>query len=400
MLMKEEQKYSKKKFNILFISHERKLGGASRSLVALAKELQLRGHNIYVVVLLKRCPLAIELEKNGIVTIPIFFGWWMCPVYWNRTLQTAFKFLYYIEYIACKYLTHIVKKYDIDIIHSNSSTIDIGAKVARTTNRKHVWHFREFGMEDFELKYMNGREKSIQYIQNNSDGIIFISRKLRQAYHDIKDEKKIRVIYNGISKEYLQTKIFSLREQTIFVVSGTIIKNKNQILVVQAAKRLLEEGYSNFEVWIAGASTSLQASKDYEKYIKNYIKENCMEEHVKMLGYVKNMKEVRAKGDVEIVASKSEAFGRVTVEAMMSSMPVIAANAGANSELIIEEETGYLFGNDSVEELMCAMKRILEHHSEIERMGRRAYQIAVDNFTAERNAEEVEKYYNYIMNKS
>lgn len=49
--MGKEQKHSKRKFNILFISHERKLEGASRSLVALAKELQQRGHNIYVVVL-------------------------------------------------------------------------------------------------------------------------------------------------------------------------------------------------------------------------------------------------------------------------------------------------------------------------------------------------------------
>lgn len=191
-----------------------------------------------------------------------------------------------------------------------------------------------------------------------------------------------------------------MRDQTIFVVSGTIIKNKNQILVVQAAKRLLEEGYRNFEVWIAGTSTSLQVSKDYEKNIKNYIKDNCMEEHVKMLGYVKNMKEVRANGDVESVASKCEAFGRVTVEAMMSSMPVIAANAGANSELIVEGETGYLFKNNCVEELACVMKKVLENHDEIKRMGQRAYQVASENFTAERNAEEIEKYYNYVINSN
>ena len=67
-----------RKYTILFLSHERKLGGASRSLVALAEELQSMGHSIYVVVLLKKCPLAMELKKKGIKIIPIFFGWWMC----------------------------------------------------------------------------------------------------------------------------------------------------------------------------------------------------------------------------------------------------------------------------------------------------------------------------------
>ena len=34
------------------------------------------------------------------------------------------------------------------------------------------------------------------------------------------------------------------------------------------------------------------------------------------LGYVKDMTELRRKVDVEIIASKYEAYGRVTVEAM------------------------------------------------------------------------------------
>lgn len=386
-----------RKYNLLFISHERKLGGASRSLMALAKQLQEMGHTVYVVVLLRRCPLAKELKKSGIEIIPIFFGWWMCPVYWNNIMKILFKILYDMEWMACKYLCTIVEKYNIDIIHSNSSTIDIGAKVARATGKKHIWHFREFGMEDFELEYMKGRKESIKYIQENSDGIIFISNRLKQAYYDIKAEEKVRVIYNGIGKEYLQKKEYVKKEKIIFIVSGTLVRNKNQILVAKATKKLIDEGYSNFVVWIAGTSTSLQASKEYEMDIKEYIKQNSIEKYVKMLGYVNNIKEVRKKGDVEIVASKSEAFGRVSVEAMMSSMPVIAADAGANPEIVTSGETGYLFVNDDVNELADAMKKFLENQKDIKKMGEKAYIVAQEKFTAEQNAKLIEEYYKYIM---
>ena len=387
----------KKTYNILFISHERKLGGASRSLVALAEQLQSMGHKVYVVVLLKDCPFAQALREKGIEIIPIFFGWWMCPEYWNIVLKGVFRVLYWLEMIAVKYLAKKVIKYQIDIIHSNSSTIDIGAKVAKITNKKHIWHFREFGMEDFQLEYMKGREKSLKFIENNSDGIIFISKKLRDSYSDLLCEEQIRIIYNGISGDYLQEKNFDIKEKVVFLVSGTIVQNKNQILVVKAAKQLLEQGYKKFVVRIAGTSTSLKASQMYEQEIRNYISENSLQDYVIMLGYIKNMKEIRKNADVEIVASRSEAFGRVSVEAMMSSMPVIASEAGANPEIISSGETGYLFQSDCVEELAEAMKKLIDNTGNIKRMGKNAYRIAKETFSAEQNAKAIEAFYTDII---
>lgn len=389
-----------RKYTILFLSHERKLGGASRSLVALAEELQSMGHSIYVVVLLKKCPLAMELKKKGIKIIPIFFGWWMCPEYWSPLLKFTFKFLYWMEWIAQKQILRIVKRYGIEIIHSNSSTIDLGAKVAKRANIKHVWHFREFGLEDFQLEYMKGRKKSIQFVENNADGIVFISKKLRNSYLDLKCDEKIRVIYNGISDSYLQKRNFvDNKEIVYFLVSGTLVKNKNQILAVYAAKKLIEEGYYNFRLQIAGASTSLYESQMYEKEIKNYIESNSMQQYVTMLGYIKDMNEIRRGADIEVIASRSEAFGRVTVEAMMSSMPVIGSDEGANPEIIKQSETGLLFKSNDAEALTEAMKKFLDSPQEIKRMGENGYNLAKELFTAEQNAKAIEKFYIEIMER-
>lgn len=385
------------KYRILFISHERKLGGASRSLIAMAEQLQSMGHKVYVVVLLKNCPFAQTLKEKGIETIPIFFGWWMCPNYWNFILKSGFRILYWLEFIAVKYVTGIVEKYQIDVIHSNSSTVDLGAKVARATNRKHVWHFREFGLEDFQLEYMKGREKSIQFIEDHTDGIIFISKKLRDSYKDLRCNNKIRTIYNGVAKDYLQKKEFLPKAKVVFLISGTIVENKNQILAVKAVKLLKEKGRKNFVLQIAGTSTSLKASQIYEEEIKEFIYKNSLQDCVSMLGYQNNMKDVRKNADIEIVASRSEAFGRVSVEAMMSSMPVIASMAGANPELIMDGKNGYLFESDSEEALAMTMDKFLQCPEDIKIMGDNAYYFAKERFTAEQNAKAIEAFYNDLM---
>ena len=49
---------------ILYIAHERKLGGATLSLLAAIDEMRTRGHEIYVMIPVSKCPLAQELQKR------------------------------------------------------------------------------------------------------------------------------------------------------------------------------------------------------------------------------------------------------------------------------------------------------------------------------------------------
>ena len=115
---------------ILFISHERKMGGANFALYELVKELQDAGNQVSVVVLYKGCPIDKELKKGGIKTFPCFFGWWQQPENWSFFLKWAFRLLHWLQWISVIRISKFVRKEKIQIIHSNSSVIDIGAQVA------------------------------------------------------------------------------------------------------------------------------------------------------------------------------------------------------------------------------------------------------------------------------
>ena len=72
--------------NILFVAHERNLGGASKSLVTLAYELQKQGNKVVVVVPFKSGQVYAKLRELQIPVYKVFFGWWMMPSYWTFIL--------------------------------------------------------------------------------------------------------------------------------------------------------------------------------------------------------------------------------------------------------------------------------------------------------------------------
>ncbi len=381
-----------RKLRIMYISHERKMGGANLCLLELAKEMKKRGHEVYVTVLLKNCPLAVELKKCNIATIPAFFGWWQMPKKWNLFLKTAFRFLYALEWIQLLRLSCIAKKLKIDIIHSNSSCIDLGMKLSIRTRIPHIWHFREFGDTDYDLEYLEGREKSIAYINQNAKNIIFISKTLKKYYNDIKSEKNRRIIYDGVSEDYLLMKGDKGETPVIFLMAANINKNKNQKIILEAAAILKQKGITEFKVLMAGAATALSESQKYEKELYIYQKDYGLE-MVEFLGYVKDMNQIRKIADVEIVPSVREAFGRVTVEAMLAGNPVVASDSGASVELIEEGKTGFLFQQGDRDALAARMEFCIKNPKILKEMGKTARKTAKEKYLIKKNADEVEKLY-------
>lgn len=388
----------KKTLNIMYIAHERKLGGASLCLLTMAKEMKALGHNVYVIMPFKRCPIGKALQKEGITVKGIFFGWWMMPEYWGRFMSFAFRLLYYFEDIAVWRLCRQIKKNNIDIVHSNSSTIDVGCRAAVELGKPHIWHFREFGDKDYQLIFLKGREKSLKYITDSKSYNIFISSCLRDYYHDLPEEKYNFIIYDGISEEYVQENRRERKcdDKVRFLIAGNLQRNKRQDLVMRAVKLLKDRGIKEFEVYVAGGAASTKDSKEYAKELEKYRKVYQLT-NVRMLGFVDKINEVRYNTDVEIVASTKEAFGRVTVEAMLSGNPVLASDSGANPELVLDGETGWLFREGDANSLADKLLEILENKKKIKIFGENAFNIAKSKFMSKKNTEDIEKMYYKIL---
>jgi glycosyltransferase involved in cell wall biosynthesis len=380
--------------NILYISHEGNLGGASRSLLGIIDELK-DNINVFVMTNDKNGDFINELKQRKIKIINCKYYWWMSPKS-NSILSGLVKcaICNLVNYFTSFRIAFMAKKLRIDIIHSNTSVVNIGALISKFSEIPHIWHIREFGEEDHGLYFRANKNKCIKFMNDSSSRIITISKAVYDKYKEYIDNDKLCVIYNGISSTYLQVKSFNKRKSSVdILISGSVNKGKGQKDAIKSMKEIINLGFSNVNLNIAG-----RGNQDYINMLKKLVKDLNLKDNVKFLGYISNMKKLRQDMDIELVCSKKEAFGRVTIEAMMSMMPVIGSNTGGTRELIKDGFNGLLYEQENYHDLADKIKYLLENREKIIEMGTNAYNFAKENFTAKKNAEEIYKIYKKVLN--
>lgn len=101
--------------------------------------------------------------------------------------------------------------------------------------------------------------------------------------------------------------------------------------------------------------------REYLKQLKHIVVQRNIAEHVEFIGYVDNPYSIINSGNIVLVCSRSEAFGRVTVESMLLKKPVIGTRSGTNPELIKEEFNGLLYQPGNHQELAKKIKYLTEN---------------------------------------
>ena len=95
--------------------------------------------------------------------------------------------------------------------------------------------------------------------------------------------------------------------------------------------------------------------------------------------------------DIFVLPSNAEAFGIAAVEASASGLPVIATSTGGLSDIVVNQETGFLIPVGDVRSLCVHLRTLVENAELRLRMGRAAYQRAQSRFDARKNAARLEQ---------
>lgn len=374
--------------NVLFVGHERILNGASRSMINLIDTLSDRC-NFFVLLPFDDGPVVDALKQRG---IPVFY------VPFIRWVQVRDKKFRTKKLVWRAYWDHKNKKLareakslvienEIDIIHSNSMVIDFGYRLSAITGIPHIWHAREMREEDFNMSPLCSYPKFYKVISDKNNRIVCISKAVYEKYRRDVPETHLRVIYNGVGKENINSdKHYRKAGKLVCLQAGSIQKAKGQDITIKAILELNRRGYKDIELLLAGRG-SITSLGFNESEIDG----------IKCLGQVHNLPELRKNVDVEIVASRAEAFGRVTVEAMMSGNPVIGSRSGGTIELIHDGMDGYLFEPGNYLELADRIQYLYSHRGEIELLGRNAYLSTKDFFEIHRCANEIYSEYQQIL---
>lgn len=306
--------------NILYIAHEggNDFNGASRSLLTIVKHFTAK-NNVFVLIPQKGGKLEKELSMLNCTVIELPFYRWM--MFRERKPWRWWKMKYNWKTFQLKENERIVNElaqycidHNIEIIHSNSSVVSIGGLISAKIGVPHIWHFREFGQEDFNMFPLVSKKEWISTVKENHSMIITVSEAVREKYMSLLSGANIVTIYNGVPMPNGKLEKRKRFEQKFnILITGIISEAKGQEIAIKAVLKLLHKGYLDIELYLAGSGNVGHLKKICSGYEANF----------HFLGQVDDMLQLRSEMDLELVCSRCEAFGRVTVEAMSNKLPVV-----------------------------------------------------------------------------
>lgn len=342
------------KKKILLVITKSNFGGAQKYVFELAKSLKSQDYEV-LVVLGGKGILIDKLEEAQIKVISI--------PYLGRDVSFIDDAKVFFE------LYKIIKKEKPDVVHLNSSKIGgIGTLVSRIASVPkiiftiHGWAFNE------NRGYVSKLVIKLSYLAT----LIFCTHAIAVSNTTKKQadfipfsfliKNKIKVIYNGIempnflSKEdsinflstHLQT---NLKDKKIIGQIAELHPIKSQETTIDVALRITQKHQDVIFILIGDG----QEKQKLQKQVSDLELDN----KVFFTGLIDNASQHIKAFDILCLTSKSEAMPLTILEAGLACVPIISSRVGGISEIIKDNETGFLFESQDTNKFESVIEHVL-----------------------------------------
>jgi L-malate glycosyltransferase len=122
-----------------------------------------------------------------------------------------------------------------------------------------------------------------------------------------------------------------------------------------------------------------------------------IEEDILFVGYQGNTAPYYACMDIFSLASQTEAFGLVLVDAMLFRLPVVATSVGGIKYVVADGQTGILVPKNSPAPLAAAIETFFYDEGKRRLFGEAGYVRAMEKFTAPVYVKNIEKLYRDVL---
>lgn len=273
----------------------------------------------------------------------------------------------------------------IDIVHSNTSAVDFGYKIAKTIGAKHIWHVREM-LESFHNTYYVGGYSRLKIKMRHSDLLIFISNACA-VYWGMNLLSNCKVVGDAVRSKSEKINIKEKKKYFLFC-SYELSDFKGADIAIKAFG---ESGLSNIGYrlkmigWIA---------PDYKVKLDSLSSQFGISDKIDYLGVVDSIqvKDYMSEATAFLQCGEMEGLGRTAIEAMFYGCPVIARNCGGTLDFINHQVTGFLW--NSVEECSDDIRYVATH--DVNHIIINAQSFVTNKYSIENYGKEMIDIYNYL----
>jgi glycosyltransferase involved in cell wall biosynthesis len=383
------------KIKILILSHSSEFsGGAEMSLINVLDYWNQRYKmNLFFIIRKPVGTLVDELNKRGWQYNAIEYGFWSEA---NPSSETGKLYKNALMNIrAIKDIQKIIKSYKPDFVITNSIVCPWAAFASFQLGVPHVWFVREYGDLDHGRIFELGREKTFQDVDLTSFLIVANSKTLAEHIKLYCDSKKVTTLYTPFDVKSLQKNAlkvvkspFKYENSLKVVITGNLAPTKGQLEAIQSVIGLNKKGYQT-ELCILGG----KATTEFMNKINQLIEDGEVKDKIHLMGFQENPMAFVRLADVGIMASRMEAFGRVTFEYIALGKPVVGSNSGATPEMVKNGINGFLYDAQSKESLTEALMHYAINRGLITKHGKASKQVSHSllngNFNADKLMERI-----------
>lgn len=306
--------------------------GATRAILGLVQEMKCFGVKPLFLVP-DRQGLYLELKNSGEDVFCLNYrpaiypkknGWKNFLLFFPRVCYQQL-----LNQLAANNLKKVLSQYgDIDLIHTNSSVINVGRIAATQLGIKHVQHIREYGDLDFHMHYFPTWASYHRLLQPSSINYVLSITKGVAKHHGVWDMPYASVVYDGVRTE--KEELIETQRENCFLFAGRIEYAKGLDLLLEAYGAYISQSVQKWPLIVAGA----YAKGDYAKQIEKCLKKYHIQSLVRFLGEVNDVVSLYRKAKALIIPSRNEGFGFCMPEAMFEGCLCVAyQQAGTQEQL-------------------------------------------------------------------
>ena len=189
---------------------------------------------------------------------------------------------------------------------------------------------------------------------------------------------RVEIIPIGLNTERFTKSKYTKRESRellgihtdlpLLGIIGRISEKKGQLFVVQSILNLKHQGF-HVELLIFGSATiNDREDQKYSEKLRKFVINNELTDVIHFIEYQEDVHKFYNAIDVFVLASHSETYGMVTIEAMLSSVPVVATNSGGTPEILSNGKLGHLYPFENEQEFCKVLKLVLDEMEKTRKM--------------------------------
>jgi glycosyltransferase involved in cell wall biosynthesis len=227
-----------------------------------------------------------------------------------------------------------------------------------------------------------------QFIVNNADGV----KCLFDGQLDGFDQSKIKHQSTYLNYTDIQAIEYNDIDSKIILSIGFPLYIKGIDLLIEAFKKIFIE-YPDWRLEIYGHFTNSELD------CINKISSPCKSIHVFRPVPFSKIPNIIDNCEIFVLPSRSEAMGRVLLEAMARSKPRIGSNVDGIPGVINNGKDGYLFDTNDIEDLTKKLRLLMNSKEKRKAFGEAGYKRFREQFTVEQYCASTKNFYEDVISK-